>query len=357
MKRNALKIISIAIIAIIALTGCSVGKTVETTVETTEGPKSEKIVNLYTDRHYESDDALYQKFTDQTGIKVNVVKGKPDELLERLKTEGADSEADLLVLADAGKLHQAKIAELLQTASSETLNTNIPEKFRDRDGQWYGMTKRARVIIYSKERVNPTDLSTYADLTETRWEKRVLIRSSENVYNQSLLASFIELNGTDAAKAWAAGIVKNMARDPEGGDRDQAKAIVAGLGDVAVMNTYYFGQMLNSSDEEEKKVAEALGVFFPDQDGSGTHVNISGIGLTKVSKNTDEAIALMEYLSGEEAQKAYAEVNYEYPVNPKVEPSELLKSWGTFKEQEIPLNVLGDLNTEAVRIFGEVGWK
>ncbi len=353
MKRNALKFILLAIIAIVALTGCSAG----TTVETTEGPKSEKIVNLYTDRHYESDDALYQKFTDQTGIKVNVVKGKPDELIERLKTEGADSEADLLVLADAGKFHQAKTAGLLQTASSEILNTNIPEKFRDRDGQWYGMTKRARAIIYSKERVNPTELSTYADLTDSRWGKKVLIRSSENVYNQSLLASFIELNGNDAAKAWAAGIVKNMARDPEGGDRDQAKAIVAGLGDVAVMNTYYFGQMLNSSDEEEKKVAEALGVFFPDQDGSGTHVNISGIGLTKVSKNTDEAIALMEYLSGEEAQKAYAEVNYEYPVNPKVEPSELLKSWGTFKEQEIPLNVLGDLNTEAVRIFGEVGWK
>jgi len=353
MKKNAMIFTTIAMSALIALTGCSASPV----VEKTEAPAKEKSVNLYTDRHYESDDVLYKMFTDQTGIKVNVVKGKPDELIERLKTEGTDSEADLLVLADAGKLHQAKVAELLQNTSSETLNTNIPEKFRDRDGQWYGITKRARVIIYSKERVNPSELSTYADLTDTRWEKRILIRSSENVYNQSLLASFIELDGKDSAKSWAAGIVKNMARDPEGGDRDQAKAIAAGLGDVAVMNTYYFGQMLNSSDVEEKKVAEALGVFFPDQNGAGTHVNISGIGLTKVSKNTAEAIALMEYLSGVEAQKLYAETNYEYPVNPEVEPSELLKSWGAFKEQEIPLNVLGDLNVDAVQLFGEVGWK
>lgn len=352
MKRSILAVTSLAMAAVLAFTGCSApaGDSVPT-------PATSKSVNLYTDRHYESDDALYQKFTDQTGIKVNVVKGKSDELIERLKTEGADSEADLLVLADAGKLHQAKVAELLQTASSEKLNANIPEKFRDQDGQWYGMTKRARILVYSKERVNPADLSTYAELTSPRWEKKILIRSSENVYNQSLLASFIELNGEDAARAWAAGIVKNMARDPEGGDRDQAKAIAAGLGDIAVMNTYYFGQMLNSSDAEEKKVAEELGVFFPDQNGSGTHVNISGVGLTKVSKNTDSAIKLMEYLSGEEAQKLYAEANYEYPVNPKVEPSELLKSWGVFKEQEIPLNVLGEFNTDAVRLLGEVGWK
>lgn len=355
MKSKFLALTSIAMIAVLAFTGCAKAPV----AETAPAPASaeNKIVNLYTDRHYESDDALYQKFTDQTGIKVNVVKGKSDELIERLKTEGADSEADLIVLADAGRLHQAKTSELLQPVTSDVLTANIPENFRDQDGQWFGMTKRARVIVYSKDRVNPADLSTYAALTDARWEKKVLIRSSENVYNQSLMASFISLNGEAAAKEWAAGIVKNMARDPEGGDRDQAKAIVAGLGDVAVMNTYYFGQMLNSTDPEEKKVAEALGVFFPDQNEKGTHVNISGVGLTKVSKNSAEAIQLMEFLSGEEAQKLYAEANYEYPVNPTVEPSELLKSWGTFKEQELKLNVLGDLNTDAVRVMGEVGWK
>lgn len=353
MNIKSLKFASIAIATLLVVSGCSAGPVAEKATE----PTKEKSVNLYTDRHYESDDELYKMFTAQTGIKVNIVKGKPDELIERLKTEGADTEADLLVLADAGKLHQAKTSGLLQAASSEILTNNIPEKFRDRDGQWYGLTKRARVIVYSKERVNVDELSTYADLTDERWKSRILIRSSENVYNQSLLASFIELNGKDSAREWAAGIVKNMARDPEGGDRDQAKAIVAGIGDVAVMNTYYFGQMLNSSDAEEKKVAEALGVFFPDQNSTGTHVNISGIGLTKVSKNTSEALALMEYLSGEEAQKQYAEANYEYPVNPIVEPSELLKSWGAFKEQEISLNILGDKNADAVQLFDEVGWK
>lgn len=353
MKRNVLIATSFALAAMVAFTGCSTAPA----AKTSDVSQGEKSVNLYTDRHYESDDALYQQFTDKTGIKVNVVKGKSDELIERLKTEGNDSEADLLVLADAGRLNQAKTQDLLQKASSEVLNTNIPDKYRDRDGQWFGMTKRARVLVYSKERVKPSELSTYADLTDSRWAKKVLVRSSENIYNQSLLASFIELNGKEAAKAWADGIVKNMARDPEGGDRDQAKAIAAGLGDVAIMNTYYFGQMLNSSDAEEKKVAETLGVFFPDQNSTGTHVNISGIGLTKVSKHVDEAILLMEFLSGEEAQKQYAEANFEYPVNPKVEPSELLKSWGAFKEQDIQLNILGDLNAEAVRIFGEVGWK
>lgn len=356
MKRSIAVVLTLAATAALAFTGCASPAAAPGAAAPTVKAEPQS-VNLYTDRHYESDDALYQKFTDQTGIKVNVVKGKSDELIERLKTEGADSEADLLVVADAGKLHQAKGAGLFQPVDSAVLNENIPEKYRDQDGQWYGMTKRARVIVYSKERVNPTELSTYAALADARWEKKILIRSSESVYNQSLLASLIQLNGKDDAKTWAAAIVKNMARDPEGGDRDQAKAIAAGQGDLAVMNTYYFGQMLNSADAEEKKVAEGLGVFFPDQDGAGTHVNISGVGLTKVSKNSEAAIQLMEYLSGEEAQKLYAEANYEYPVKPGVEASELLKSWGPFKEQALPLNVLGDLNTEAVRIFGEVGWK
>lgn len=364
MKRSKLALTALAMAAVLAFTGCAKAPATEqseTTAPVTEAaevaPTTPQVVNLYTDRHYESDDALYQKFTETTGITVNVVKGKGDELIERLKTEGADSEADLLVLADAGKLSQAKTADLLQPTTSDVLNTNIPEKFRDQDGQWFGITKRARIIAYAKDRVKPEDLSTYAALTEPRWAKKVLIRSSENVYNQSLVASFLALNGEASAKEWAAGMVKNMARDPEGGDRDQAKAVVAGLGDVAVMNTYYYGQMLNSADAEEKKVAEALGVFFPDQDGLGTHVNISGIGMTKVSKNTEAALALMEYLSGEEAQRLYADANYEYPVNPNVEPSELLKSWGTFKEQDLALNLLGDLNADAVRLMGEVGWK
>lgn len=353
MKMKSVRAASLALALTLIVTGCSKAPS-----ESAQNvPVEPQVVNLYTDRHYEVDDAIYNAFTEETGIKVNVVKGKSDELIERLKTEGGDSEADLLILADAGRLHQAKVSGLLQSAKSEVLNSNIPEKLRDREGEWYGLTKRARIIVYSKERVNPAELSTYADLADPRWEKKVLIRSSENVYNQSLMASVIELNGADAAKAWAEAMVRNMARNPEGGDRDQAKAVAAGIGDVAVMNTYYLGQMLNSSDEEEKKVAEGLGVFFPDQETTGTHVNISGIGLTRAAKHKEAAMMLMEYLSGAGAQKAFAENNYEYPVNKDVPASELLQSWGAFKEQELPLNVLGELNAEAVRIFGEVGWK
>ena len=220
-----------------------------------------------------------------------------------------------------------------------------------------GLTKRARVIVYSKERVNPSDLSTDEDLTEPKWKGKVLALPSENLYNQSLLASFIALNGEEQAKAWAKGIVNKMARTPQGNDRDQAKAIVAGEGDVAIMNTYYVGNMLNSEDPEEVKVAEQVGVFFPNQDTNGTHINVSGVGLTKHAKNKENAIKLMEYLSSEEAQGKFSEANYEYPVNPNVEPSELLKSWGEFKEQDLNLTKLGENNAKAVQLFNEVGWK
>ncbi|MFY7870083.1 MAG: Fe(3+) ABC transporter substrate-binding protein, partial [Exiguobacterium sp.] len=308
-------------------------------------------------RHYDVDQQLYKQFEEETGIKVNVVEGKSDELLERLNTEGENTEADLFITADAGNLYQAKEAGHLQAVDSDELESNIPEKYRDTDNEWFGLTKRARVIVYSKDRVKPEDLSTYEALTEEQWNGKVLVRPSENMYNISLLASFIEVNGVDEAKEWAKGLVNNMARDPQGNDRDQAKAVVAGEGDVAIMNTYYMGLMLNSEDEEEKKVAEQLGVFFPNQDTTGTHVNISGIAMTKASKNTENAQKLMEFMSEPSAQEKFASVNYEYPVNESVEPNELLQSWGEFKEQDINLSVLGENQQEAIRIFNEVGWK
>ena len=278
-------------------------------------------------------------------------------VLERLNTEGENTEADLFITADAGNLYQAKEAGHLQAVDSDELEANIPEKYRDTDNEWFGLTKRARVIVYSKDRVKPEELSTYEALTEEQWNGKVLVRPSENMYNISLLASFIEVNGVDEAKEWAKGLVNNMARDPQGNDRDQAKAVVAGEGDVAIMNTYYMGLMLNSEDEEEKKVAEQLGVFFPNQDTTGTHVNISGIAMTKASKNTENAQKLMEFMSEPSAQEKFASVNYEYPVNESVEPNELLQSWGEFKEQDINLSALGENQQEAIRIFNEVGWK
>jgi iron(III) transport system substrate-binding protein len=324
--------------------------------EKTEATK-DKSVNLYSSRHYDVDDELYKKFQEKTGIKVNVIKGEADELLERIKREGDATQADLFLTADAGRLFRAKDAGLLEPVESDVLDKQVPEKFRDKDKTWFGLTKRARILVYNKDKVKEDELSTYEDLTDEKWKGRILVRSSENIYNQSLLASFIEIDGEEKAKEWAAGIVKNMARKPEGADRDQAKAVAAGVGDVAIMNTYYFGQMLNSEDPEEVKVAKQLGVFFPNQETTGTHVNVSGAGVVKGSKNKENAIALLEFLTSEEAQGAFAEANYEYPVNPNVEPSELLKSWGEFKEQDIPLSVLGDNNAKALMIFNEVGWQ
>lgn len=343
---------------LLVLTACGNSNATEpAATEAAEKAPESKEVNLYTARHYDVDDELYKKFEEETGIKVNLIKGDADELLERIKREGDGTEADLFLTADAGRLFRAKDEGLLQPVSSDLLDQQIPENFRDTDQMWYGLTKRARVLVYNKETVKPEELSTYEALTEDAWKGRVLIRSSENVYNQSLLASFIEIDGEEKAKEWAAGLVKNFARDPEGGDRDQAKAIAAGVGDVAVMNSYYFGQMLNSEDPAEVEVAKGLGLFFPNQETTGTHVNVSGAGVVKTSKNKENAIKLLEFLSAPEAQGKFAEANYEYPVNEEVEPSELLKSWGEFKEQDIPLSALGENNAKSILIFNEVGWK
>lgn len=314
-------------------------------------------VNLYTNRHYDTDEEILDQFTEETGIEVNVLKGDSDQLIERLAREGENSPADLLITADAGRLHRAKTRDLLQPVETEVLNENIPDKLKDKENFWFGLTKRARVIIYAKDRVDPEELSSYADLTSDKWEGRILVRSSENIYNQSLLASFISIHGEEWAEDWANGMVENMARKPQGNDRAQATAVAAGEGDIAIMNTYYLGKMINSDNPNEVDVAENVGIYFPDQDNNGTHINVSGIGLTKNAPNQENAIKLMEYLSSESAQEFFASANYEYPVNPDVEPSELLKSWGEFNEQDINLTELGINNENAVRVFNRAGWQ
>lgn len=319
--------------------------------------EKEEVVNVYTHRHYEADQQLFDKFTEATGIKVNVVSASADELIQKLELEGANSPADVLITVDAGRLHRAEQKGLLQPINSEVLNTNIPAKYRDQEGHWFGLTYRARIIAYSTERVNPEDLSTYEALTAPEWKGRVLTRSSENIYNQSLLASIIAHHGQEGAQEWAAGLLANMARDPKGSDRDQVKAVAAGEGDVAIVNTYYIGIMLNDSNEEERKAAEKIAIFFPNQEGRGTHINISGAGVTKYAPNKENAIKLIEFLSNQEAQEFLANINFEYPVNPKAEFSDLLKKWGTFKADELHLSVLGENNSDAVVIFDKVGWK
>ena len=348
MKSNQFLLIILGIIIV----SCSGKKQASETSET-----EEQIVNLYSHRHYETDKELYKKFEESTGIKVNIVQASADELITRMEAEGQDSPADLLLTVDAGRLHRAYEKDLFQPISSEALNQNIPSKFREPEGHWFGLTYRARIVVHDKDRVDPSELSTYEALTDPKWQGKVLIRSSSNIYNQSLMASIIAANGKDGAKEWATGVMANMARDPQGSDRDQMKAIVAGEGDIAVVNTYYLGLLLNSSDPEEVKVGEQMKVFFPNQEGRGAHINVSGIGVAKYAPNKENAIKLLEFLSGEEAQKVFAQVNYEYPVNPKNQPSELLQSWGSPKFDDLNLAELGKNNRDAVITFDEVGWK
>jgi iron(III) transport system substrate-binding protein len=319
--------------------------------------KADKSIMIYTERHYDTDQLLYDRFTELTGIKVNLVRDDADKLITRMKNEGVDSPADILIIADAGRLHLAKEEDLFQSVDSNILNQNIPQNFKDNENYWFGLTLRARVFVYHPDRVNVSELSTYEDLTDSKWNGRIVTRTSTNIYNQSLIASMIEILGEAETRVWVSGLIQNFARDPQGNDRDQAKAVLSGVADLAIMNTYYMGRMLNSSDPYEVEVGQTLRIFFPNQETTGTHINISGAGVAKHSKNVSDAIKLIEFLSSEEAQRSYADANYEYPINPSVEPHELLKSWGTFIPQNIDLSSLGRNKVLAIIIANEIGWK
>lgn len=315
------------------------------------------VVNVYSHRHYDVDRQLFDRFTAETGIRVNVVTGSADELITRLESEGARSPADVLITVDAGRLHRATERDLLQAVESSVLESNVPAQYRDPAGRWFGLTTRARVIVYARDRVDSTQLSTYEALAGPEWRGRVLSRSSENVYNQSLLASIIAAAGEDAARAWASGVARNFARSPTGGDTDQAKAVAAGTGDVALVNTYYVARLGESENAEERRVFERLGIFFPNQADRGTHVNVSGAGVTRHAPNRENAVRLIEYLSGDEAQRLFAEGNQEYPVKPGVPASATLRGWGEFRADALELSRLGELNTQAVMMFDRSGWK
>lgn len=349
MKKKIVALI-LSMITVSSLAAC-------TKAQSVENGKKEQVVNIYSERNYDVDKKLFQMFTEETGIKVNVIEGKSDELLERLVREDKDTEADILMTADGGRLALAKDKSILQPITSKVALENIPSNLRDKDNEWLALTSRARVLVYSKDRVNPQQLSTYEDLTSDKWKGKILTRSSTANYNISLMASMISLSGEEKALDWAKGVVNNLAREPKGNDRDQAKAILAGEGDVAIMNTYYIGKMLTSSDGKEKEAAENVAVFFPNQETTGTHINISGMGITKYAKNKENAIKLIEYLTAEKAQKLYTEENFEYPANEKVEPSQLLKSWGTFKAQDLEISELGKYNKKAVELFNMANWK
>lgn len=314
-------------------------------------------VNIYSARTEALIKPLLDQFSAQTGIKVNLVSGGDDELISRLRIEGSKSRADLLITADAGRLHRAKELNLLRELHSERIDAAVPANLRDVDGTWIGLTMRARPIFYRKSAVDPTQLSTYEALTDAQWAGRICIRSSSNIYNQSLIASMIASVGAAAAETFASGLVANLAKPPGGGDTDQLKAAAAGVCDLAIANTYYFGRLMASDSAEDRAVVEQLGVFWPNQDGRGTHVNISGVALTRAAKNSADAIALVEFMLTPEAQSWYSEVNNEYPVVSGVEPSAKLASLGAFKADALNLSLLGANNRAAVELMDRAGWK
>ncbi|WP_373018168.1 Fe(3+) ABC transporter substrate-binding protein [Thiomicrorhabdus sp.] len=314
-------------------------------------------VNVYSARKEQLIKSILDRFEKQSGIKVNLITGKADALLKRIESEGANTPADVLITTDAGRLHRAKTAGVLQAAITPDIEQIVPSNLQDPEHYWIGLTTRSRIIVYAKDRVQASELSTYEALSEPKWKKRLCIRSSNNIYNQSLVASMIVHQGEKATEAWAEGLVKNFARKPKGGDRDQIKAVAAGQCDIAVVNTYYLAQMLNGKDQEQRKAAEKVAVFWPNQKDRGAHINISGIAITKAAKNKDNALELIRFLLTTEAQTWYAEVNNEYPVIKEAPLSKTLKSWGEFHSDALNLNALGKHNSEAVRIMDRAGWR
>ena len=318
-----------------------------------------KEINIYSQRHYDSDKMQYKKFEEKTGIKVNVTKAGADELIQRLKNEGDNSQADLFITVDVGKLWQASDMGLFQKFNDQKVFDNIDPQFLDKNGFWVPVTYRSRVVVYSNERVKKEDLSTYEDLANEKWRGRLLVRSSSNAYNQALMSSLVANLGPEAVTSWSEAVVKNFARDPKGSDRDQVKAIAAGQGDIAIVNSYYIGLLLASEKEEEINAGKAVSVFFPNQGAGerGAHINVSGIALAKNAPNKENAIELIKYLTSVEGQETYVNNSYEYSVNPNVKPDEIVQAWGEFKKDPVDLNMLGVKRDEAIRIFDKTGWK
>ncbi len=314
-------------------------------------------VNIYNARHYGTDQQLWDTFTKETGIAVNVVEANHDELIQRLEAEGANSPADIFITVDAGRLALAAEKNLFESVKSPVLEADVPAHLRHPDGLWYGLAMRARVLVYDKERVNPTELSTYEDLADPRYAGKIVVRSSTNVYNLSLMGSIIAADGAEKAEAWATGLVANMARPPEGGDTDQLKAVAAGVGDIAISNTYYLARLLASDKPEERAIGEKLGVFFPNQGDRGTHVNISGAGVLKSAPNKDNAVKLLEFLVSPEAQRYFADISFEYPVNPAVKPHPVLANFGEFKQDTLNAATFAANSLEASKIMDRAGWK
>lgn len=319
--------------------------------------QTDKVVNLYSARHYDTDTALYESFTSATGIQVNLIEAEADPLIERIKSEGANSPADVLMTVDIGRLWRAEEEGLFAPTNSAALNSAIPANLRHPEGLWYGLSKRARVIMYDRSTVNPSQLSTYENLADPEWYGKVLVRSSTNIYNISLVASMIAAHGAQETEAWVRGLVANFARPPEGNDTGQIQACAAGVGNLALANTYYLIRMAKSDNPADKAVAEKVNIFFPNQRDRGAHVNVSGAGVLKTAPNKEAAIRFIEHLASPESQQIFANGNNEYPVVSGVAIDPILESYGSFKEDSVNAATVGQNSAEALRIMDRAGWK
>ncbi len=315
-------------------------------------------INIYSARHYQSDDALYEAFTRATGIQVRRIEGTDDALIERILQEGAASPADILLTVDAGRLWRAEQAGVFQPVESTLLRERIPAQLRHPDGKWFGFSSRARMIFYDAARIEAGAITRYEDLADPRWVGELCARSGGHIYNLSLMASMIAHHGLEAAEQWARGVVANFARNPQGGDTDQIKAVAAGECGIAIANSYYFARLVNSEDPADQAIVAGLGWVFPNQEDRGTHVNISGAGVVVGAPNSAQALAFLEFLASSEAQTRFARGNNEYPVvDGAALENPALERLGPFKADALDAALYGVHQAEAQRALDRVGWK
>lgn len=349
MRRLSLSLLSP--IALLSLAACG-------NVEQDTGQASGAgVVNLYTARHYDSDLALYERFTRETGIRINRIEGNADQLIARMLSEGGRSPADLFIAADAGALWRAQQAGLFQPVRSETLDVRVPANLREAGGHWYGFSRRARVVAYDSARVRPEEVDSYEKLASPRFRGRLCVRSSDNIYNLSLVGALIEAWGEPRAEEWARGIVANMARPPEGGDRDQIRAVGAGLCEVAITNSYYYIRMASGEDSGDRHVTERVKLAFPSLGNQGVHVNISGGGVPANAPNRENAIRLLEFFASPEAQQHISRHNNEFPATPGVAPPPPVADYASFEAHPMAVGSFAARQPQALALMSRVGWR
>ncbi|WP_454598950.1 extracellular solute-binding protein [Qipengyuania sp. SM2507] len=342
-----MKQLILALAGMATLAGCSGG---------TENEASE-VVNLYSARHYDSDQVLYDRFTEETGIAINLMEGSADELVARMTSEGENSPADLFIAADAGALWRAQQAGLFQPVTSATLDDRIPANLREPAGNWYGFMRRARVVAYDPARVQPEEIDDYAKLATPRFRGKICVRSSDSVYNLSLVGALIEAWGEERAEQWVRGVVANMARQPEGGDRDQIRAVGAGVCEVALTNSYYYIRMASGDDAADRAVTDKVALGFPSLDGQGAHVNISGGGVARNAPNRDNAVKLLEFFASADTQRHIAANNNEFPASPNVPAPAPVDAYADFTAHPMSVAAFAARQPQAQSLMSAAGWR